>query len=295
MIEIPASFRAMPRWWTDGTGWLDALPRLVEAQCDRWSLKVEGPVRHGSNALVVPVSRGAEGFALRMTPPGPELTPTVVALRFWAGRGTVLLLDTDPVRGALLLERLDADRSAADLPPAEALPVLGRIVRRLAVPAPPTASGTGEIARMEAAGWPDRWAALGRPCPVGLLRTAVAAAAAVSESATPELAVNGDLHAEQVLAGAREPWLVVDPVLLRGDLSYDLGRVLWSRLDELGSDEDVRGWLGVLCDAAGLDLRRAAQWVLVRAMSYLLWGLERGLTEDPPRCRRLLEIFSAED
>jgi hypothetical protein len=28
-------------------------------------------------------------------------------------------------------------------------------------------------------------------------------------------------------------------------------------------------------------------------MSYLLWGLERGLTEDPPRCLRLLEIFGS--
>jgi streptomycin 6-kinase len=114
----------------------------------------------------------------------------------------------------------------------------------------------------------------------------------VSEPATLELAVNGDLHSEQVLAGEREPWLVVDPVLLRGDVDYDLGRVLWSRLDQLGSDQDVRGWLGVLCDEAELDLRRAQRWVLVRAMSYLLWGLERGLTEDPPRCRRLLEIFA---
>ena len=35
----------------------------------------------------------------------------------------------------------------------------------------------------------------------------------------------------------------------------------------------------------------SSQLVVVRAMSYLLWGLERGLTEDPPRCLRLLEIF----
>jgi streptomycin 6-kinase len=48
----------------------------------------------------------------------------------------------------------------------------------------------------------------------------------------------------------------------------------------------------VVCDAAELAHRRARLWVLVRAMSYLLWGLERGLTEDPPRCRRLLEIFA---
>ncbi len=55
MIEVPATFRAMPRWWTRGTRWLDALPRLVAGQCDSWGLALDGPVRHGSNALVVPV------------------------------------------------------------------------------------------------------------------------------------------------------------------------------------------------------------------------------------------------
>ncbi len=143
MIQVPAGFRAMPRWWSEGTGWLDALPRLVDTQCERWSLIVDGAVRHGSNALVVPVRRGSELLALRLTPPGPELASTVLALEFWAGRGTVLLLDTDPGRGALLLERLDADRSVADLPPAEAMPILGRIVRRLAAPAPPDRDGAG--------------------------------------------------------------------------------------------------------------------------------------------------------
>jgi streptomycin 6-kinase len=38
-----------------------------------------------------------------------------------------------------------------------------------------------------------------------------------------ELAVNGDLHSDQLLRGEREPWLTVDPVLLRGDIAYDLG------------------------------------------------------------------------
>jgi hypothetical protein len=36
---------------------------------------------------------------------------------------------------------------------------------------------------------------------------------------------------------------------------------------------------------------RAADWVVLRSMSYLVWGLEHGLTIDPPRCRRLLDVF----
>ena len=112
-----------------------------------------------------------------------------------------------------------------------------------------------------------------------------------SGAGDPELAVNGDLHFGQILSAEREPWLVVDPVLLRGDIGYDLGRLLWSRLDELPEDRQVRAYLAAVVEAAELEPGRAQQLVVVRAMSYLLWGLERGLTEDPPRCLRLLEIF----
>ncbi len=31
--------------------------------------------------------------------------------------------------------------------------------------------------------------------------------------------------------------------------------------------------------------------VLVRSMDYLLWGLRHGLTDDPPKCGRLLSLF----
>ncbi len=78
---------------------------------------------------------------------------------------------------------------------------------------------------------------------------------------------------------------------MRGDIGYDLGRLLWSRLDELPDEPQVRDHLAAMVDAADLQLDRAEQLVVVRAMSYLLWGLEHGLTEDPPRCLRLLEIF----
>ncbi len=292
MIIVPASFRSMPRWWSDGTAWLDALPMLVDAQCERWSLSPDGAPRHGSNALVLPVRRGGEQLALRLTPPGPEVATTIAALDFWSGRGTVELLAADVDHGALLLERLDADRSLASLPPAQALPILGQTIRRLAVPAPAEVRSTGDEAAEEAAGWRSRWSDLARPVPAGMLESAIAAAASVAVPETPDLAVDADLHCEQVLSGVREPWLVVDPILLRGDVGYDLARILWSRLDELGDDADIRRWLGVLVEAAELDRERARLWVVTRAASYLFWGLERGLTEDPPRCRRLLDIFA---
>jgi len=291
VIEVPATFRAMPRWWSEGTDWVEALPRLVADQCERWRLAPDGPVRHGSNALVVPVRRGAERLALRMSPPGDDVAREAATLRFWDGRGTVRLVDADPTRRAQLLEWIDPGTSLETVPLLQTPAILGAVLRRLAIPAPPDTPDTGRVTAADAAGWLRRWRALGAPAHQRHLATALAAAAAVREPATPDLAVNADLHFGQILRARREPWLVVDPVLLRGDIDYDLGRLLWSRLDELADDGAVRGYLAAVVEAAQLDLERAERLVLVRAMSYLLWGLERGLTEDPPRCRRLLEVF----
>lgn len=291
MIEIPAGFRAMPRWWSEGTGWLDELPALVADQCARWELTPDGEVRHGSNALVVKVRRGDQPYALRLSPPGDDVAREASALRFWAGRGTVRALDVDLAHRAQLLEWISPGDSLETVPLAQTPAIIGPLLRRLAVPAPDDVPSTGEVITAEARTWSSRWSTLGEPVPRQLLDVALHAAASVGEPQTPQLAVNADLHFGQILRATREPWLVVDPVLLRGDVGYDLARLLWSRLDELPDAGAVAGYLAAVVDAAGLDPARAELLVLVRAMSYLLWGLEHGLTEDPPRCVRLLEIF----
>ena len=144
MIAVPSGFRAMPRWWQDGTAWLDALPRLVAEQCERWGLSPDGEVRHGSNALVVSVRRGQQRLALRLSPPGDDVTVEAAALRFWDGRGTVRLLDADPDRRAVLLEWIGPGGTLGEVPLVDTPAILGAVIRRLAVDAPASAPGTGE-------------------------------------------------------------------------------------------------------------------------------------------------------
>ncbi|MGP5128196.1 aminoglycoside phosphotransferase family protein [Brachybacterium tyrofermentans] len=293
MITVPATFRQMPRWWHDESGraWLDRLPALVARRCEHWGLDIDGAPLHGSNALVVPVRRGTQEAALRFSPPGDDLARECAALPHWDGRGVVELLDSDEAAGVMLLERLNPSRSLTAQTPQRSAAVLGTLTRTLAVPAPETAPSTHEIAAGEARSATARWEALGEPVPRTLLEAGIAAAGRRAADDPGHGSVDGDLHDQQVLAGTRHRWTVVDPVLLRGDREYDVGRALWSRLDELPTDEDIRGALGAYVETAQVPLERARDWVLVRSMSYLLWGLEHGLTLDPPKCRRLLELF----
>jgi streptomycin 6-kinase len=280
----------MPRWRGGGSEWLATLPRLVRDQCRRWNLRLDGPVRHGSNAIAIAVTRADEELMLRMAPPRPDVDEQVRALRFWNGRGTVRLVQADPQRGALLLERLAADDSPRLVPVDIALGVLGRMMRRLAIPAPPHVQSTATIVAARTGEMEADWVHLGRPFLRCLLTDTLTIATSLSTT-TSTLAVNTDLYSDQILRGRREPWLAVDPVLRRGDIEYDLARALWTRIDEMPHLADIRRHFDTAAGGAGVDRDRARDWVFFRGVDYWLWGLRSGLTEDPNRCQRLVEAL----
>jgi streptomycin 6-kinase len=289
VIELPPSFLAMPRWWTEGQDWLASLPSEVQRQCERWDLQVDGELAHGSNAIVVPVLRYGEPLALRMSPPAPDVSEQLHALRWWNGRGMVRLVEADADRGAMLLERLGSPLT--EVPLAESIGILGGLMRRLAVPGDPTSLSTATIAADRAAEFEADWERVGRPFDQAWLRLAQQLGSSTLATTEHQLAVNGDLHADQVLRGAREPWLVVDPVLYRGDIEFDLARILWTRIDEMRTDDELRDHFVTLVATAELDHGRARDWLVFRTTDYWLWGLKFGLTEDPVRCDRLLRAF----
>jgi streptomycin 6-kinase len=90
--------------------------------------------------------------------------------------------------------------------------------------------------------------------------------------------VHGDLHYDNVLAGHREPWLVIDPKPLRGDPHFEPAPMLWNRWDELVASGDlrdaVRRRFHTLVDTAALDERRARDWVVLRVVLNAVWELE---------------------
>ena len=87
--------------------------------------------------------------------------------------------------------------------------------------------------------------------------------------------MHGDLHFGNVLAGRREPWLVIDPKGFAGDPCYEPAPMLWNRWDELAASGDIGAALRerfyALVDAAGLDERRCRDWVVVRSMIGVSW------------------------
>jgi streptomycin 6-kinase len=298
LIRVPERFAAdtLTREGEAARTWLARLPELAGELCARWGLRVAGDPMHGYMALVVPVLRGDARCALKVSWIDDETVNEAAVLALWNGGGAVRLLDADDTAGALLLEWLDPRCRLAEADLSVAVPVAGRLLRRLAVPVPAEWSarpvpGLREWALDLAAELPGLWRAVGRPFPERRLDEAVEAATALAPRADGLLA-NRDLHYGNVLAGEREPWLVIDPKVMRGDAEFGLAPLLWRRLGEAGGPAGLRRRFDALVDEAGLDAELARGWTLLRAVDYQLWGLDLGLTEDPALCATVIDWLS---
>lgn len=293
MLCIPEYFAAHTIAHAGDAGrlWIERLPSIVESLCQKWRLAVDGPPMHGGMGLALPVRRGDELCVLKVGWIDESSAQEALALSAWNGEGAVRLIEAQPELGALLLERLDSCRSLNEIGLEEAVAVAGQLLRRLAIAAPAGVPLLKETAVHLSETLPERWERSGRPMSRRLLDHACDLAAHLGPSAG-SLLVNYDLHYADVLASEREPWLVIDPKVVVGDLEYGIAQLLWHRLEDMESQGGLARHVVALTEAAGLDPELTRSWTVVRCVDYWLWGVSIGLTEDPARCEAITHSLS---
>ncbi len=285
-IDVPEALAASHRNFNGAAGraWIAALPALALDFLDRWSLKPDGPVKHGMIALVLPVIRADHTpAALKLQPVDEESIGEPTALRIWAGHGVVRLLEHDPTTGTMLLERLDATRPLSRVPDEiAAVQILAELLARLvALPAPARMRRLADIAAAMLVQTPDAVPALCDRSDQQLVRTCASAVAELICEPGDRL-LHWDLHYDNILAGQREPWLAIDPKPLAGDPGFDLLPALGNRWEDVVATGDIpRAVLrrfDVLTEVLGLNRQRAAGWTLGRILQNALWDIEGGKT-----------------
>jgi len=98
----------------------------------------------------------------------------------------------------------------------------------------------------------------------GLASAGIAAFRSLPDTATRSVLLCTDLHPENVLAAAREPWLVIDPKPYVGDPTYDPLQHMLNFPARLVADPIafVRRMAGLL----DLDAERLRQWAFARCV-----------------------------
>jgi streptomycin 6-kinase len=247
----------------EGREWLARLPQLLEECRERWALELEEPYAYAFASFVVP----AGDAVLKIQFPDRESEHEADALRLWGGDGAVRLYDYDVERRALLLERLRPGTPLKARGPEESLDVIAALLRRLWKPAGAPFRTLAE----EAAWWledlEDTWERNGQPFERRLLDAALDALRELPTTQGEQVVLHQDLHADNVLAAEREPWLAIDPKPLVGEREFGLAPVI--RGGELGHDQQsVRYRLDRLTSELGLDRERARGWAIGQTLAW---------------------------
>jgi streptomycin 6-kinase len=243
-----------------------------------WDLDVGAPYAL-SYHWVAPATR-ADGApaVLKLGVPGADhLAGQAATLRHFDGHGAVRLLAFDEARGALLLERAEPGTMLRALVPdrdEEATAVHVDMMRRLHRPAPPdcglpdlTTHRTDLTDHLRAHPGDD-------PLPRHLVERALGLFDELYASAPRRVVLHGDLHHDNVLRAAREPWLAIDPHGLVGDPGYDLGAMLYNPEPERRDERLlalVPARIEQLADGLRMPVERVVGWGFVQAVLSEVW------------------------
>jgi streptomycin 6-kinase len=251
-VRIPA---ALKETWRHEPEWLDAIPRLVAECAERWQLELEEPF-DTPHSLVVPA--GAAVLKLN-APTHFEADHEADALERWAGQGAVRLLERNDDARALLVECCLPGTELRDAGVEEEAVVAELLVRlRAGVDGRHPFRLLADEADRWAEEIPRRYAEAGKPFERSLLDAAAGVYRSVDRSAAH--LVNQDLHGGNILRAEREPWLVIDPKPLVGEIELDGAGLLRNA-------SDVGRLLDVLRDL-GLDRERAREWGFAHAVAW---------------------------
>src|SRR5215472_14462948 len=238
--------------------WIATVPQIVSGLARRWSLSVGEPFQPGGQCSWVAPVTGPAGTGLVLKVgfrfPGGEERDEAAGLRIWDGNGTVRLY-ADCISEStykLLMERCAP----------------GRLLRRLWTRAH-VAYPFRPLAQMCAA-WADefeaRYAATDPAHRIdpGLARAGIALFRSLPVTAARQVLLCTDLHAGNILAAQREPWLVIDPKPYVGDPAYDVVQHMLNCEDRLAADP--AGLAARMADLAGLEAGPVRQWLFARSV-----------------------------
>jgi streptomycin 6-kinase len=272
-LRVPAYLR----FSTDVGGparvaWLAALPYRVEELTARWGLDLGEPFEPGGNcSWVAPgTDRAGRDVVLKVAWQHTEALHEAEGLAMLGGHGAVEVYAFEHLTGdttALLLERCRPGTELRGRPEADQHLVVTDLLRSVWAVDLPAGHPFRPLSMMA-----DDWVASAEAqlaaepgrLDAGLAREGLALFGELSRTGPTEVLLFTDLHAGNVLASERRPWLLIDPKPYVGDPHYDVTQHLLNC--DVSLQADPVGLLTEVAELAGLDAGRVRQWLFARCV-----------------------------
>jgi streptomycin 6-kinase len=250
--------------------WLAGLPALVAQVAADWKIGVGGPfLPGGATAWVAPArDHAGRDLVLKVCWRHPEAAHEADGLRTWAGAGTIHLYRAGELAEAtvLLLERCRPGTLLRASPAHEHDLVVAGLLRRLWIKPPPghRFRPLSDMCDYWASRYEQRSPAERSCLEAPVAEEGIRLLRELPRSSDDALLLHTDLHAGNVLAAQREPWLAIDPKPYAGDPAYDVTQHIFNGVFIEGAD------VGVLASRMArlldLDPGRILLWLFARAV-----------------------------
>lgn len=220
-----------------GEKWLSELPEIVREIEENWAIKVGEPFENLSYHFVAPCKSKSGEAVLKIGFPEDDslVFNEAETLKLYDGRGAVKFLKLDEKRLALLSERLRPGKTLAEFFRGReddcvkiAIENLQKIVRKT--------SEKHQFVSLD-----DWFAGLEKAentaFPADKLKRARKFYEELSRAET--FLIHGDFHHENILTATREPFLVIDPKGVVGQIGYEISVFLNNHVWILKTDENL--------------------------------------------------------
>jgi streptomycin 6-kinase len=250
--------------------WLAGLPVLVARIVAEWRIEVGPPFLPGGMTAWVAPARDAAGndLVLKVGWPHPEAAHEADGLRTWDGTGAIRVHQANelPQATVLLLERCRPGTQLRASPPEEHDLVIANLLRRLWLQ-PSPGHGFRPLSDM-CDYWAERYeqrSPAEQSClKAPLAKKGIRLLRELPRSGEDALLLHTDLHAGNVLAAEREPWLAIDPKPYVGDPAYDVTQHIFNGVFLQGAD--VGSLAARMARLLDLDRDRILRWLFARSV-----------------------------
>jgi streptomycin 6-kinase len=207
---LPHAFieRITKTFGEEGERWLQALPSIVDVCSQKWSLTIQPETYELNYNFIASVRRKDGTNAILKI--GYRLENEMETLRAFDGKHSVQLLDADPERGALLLERIDPGDTLENIQRQnddDATRIGAEVIRSLVVPVPttffPHLRDWCSIFKSTLQSASD--------IPSDLLRQGMEMFDRLVAKKPKDFLLHGDLHHTNILFDTHRGWLAIDP------------------------------------------------------------------------------------
>lgn len=283
-------------WGDGGKEWLESIPSLIKEHEEKWSIQVLPPFNLSYN-YVAPVRRadGSDAVLKIGFPDDKEFKTEIEALKIFEGHGCEQLLETNPEKSAILIERVKPGKPLSELEnDDEATKAIVQVMRELHKPLPDDHSFITVSEWTSAIPTYIQTYGDNGPMPLWLVQKAQNLFLELIETSAPAVLVHGDLHHDNVLSSARDEWLAIDPKGIAAEPLYEVAAMIRNPYEKLKDITNLEPLLMkrvlLLSEALQADPSRIHKWCIAQTVLSAVWNVET--TKGSGHSGRVAEVLA---